>query len=192
MPWKAIALDDKESKTQLSTLFEVEGIPTFVVVKRDGTVVTTNGRSKVSSDPDNFPWPPKPCTSLSEAVEDINDIPTAILFTDMVTDAAAEVSITTAFQSVAAEYFKDGKQSDAIRFAVAADGDDAVEQVRGFLKAEHTKDKNGPTAARVTIINVQDKKKYLLSAEPKIVTADEIRAFVKSFVDGTATGAPLR
>ena len=45
----------------------------------DGTVITKNGREKVMTDPEGFPWPRKPVDSLEAATDYINEIPTAIL-----------------------------------------------------------------------------------------------------------------
>merc|ERR1711904_84581 len=44
----------------LSKKFKVQGIPTFVIVGKDGEVITTDGRSAVMEDPkgDKFPWIP--------------------------------------------------------------------------------------------------------------------------------------
>lgn len=192
MPWKAIPFASREEKAELSSIFGVRGIPTLVFIAPDGTLITADGRSKVSADPDAFPWPPKPWDSLESATSYINDEAVAILFTDMLTDAAIEAEVTTAFQEVAAEYFKDGKPSEAIRFAVAAEGDGAVDQVRKFLGPAHLGDKDGPTV-RLTIISVSTGKKFMWNAgTPGVPSKDAIRTFIASFVDGKAEGAGLR
>ena len=41
MPWKALPFAARATKERLSALFEVEGIPTLVFVRRDGTVRDT-------------------------------------------------------------------------------------------------------------------------------------------------------
>jgi len=52
----------------LSKKFKVSGIPSLIVLDTDGSVITTDGRAAVSSDPtgENFPWRPK---SLSELLD---------------------------------------------------------------------------------------------------------------------------
>jgi hypothetical protein len=61
MPWPALAFTDKATIATLNDAFEVEGIPTLVVTTRDGRLLTKDGVSRVSAEPDGFPWPPKPC-----------------------------------------------------------------------------------------------------------------------------------
>jgi len=60
MPWLALPYSDRELKETLSKKFKVSGIPTLVVLDKDGNTVTTDGRSEVSADPEgvNFPWTP--------------------------------------------------------------------------------------------------------------------------------------
>ena len=49
---------------------EVQGIPTFVIIDKDGAVVTTDARGEVSGDPtgENFPWKPKTVSEILSAV----------------------------------------------------------------------------------------------------------------------------
>merc|ERR1712139_746475 len=64
MPWLCLPFEKRKEKEDLSKAFGVRGIPSFCVCNPDGTVVTTDGRSKVESDQHgkNFPenWLPQP------------------------------------------------------------------------------------------------------------------------------------
>jgi hypothetical protein len=183
MPWKALDFADRKSKDALSRAFKVQGIPTLVFLNaRTGEVVTESGREKVSSAPEDFPWPPKPVESLADAMDSINDLPHAVMFTDKLTDAAAEAAAVEALNAVAAEYFKDGRPSDAMRFVVGADGDPGVDAVRGACNLK--KDKDGPTSARLTIVDVPKRVKATLGDATHVPTAAEIRAFVAEYVAG--------
>jgi len=51
MPWQALPFEKRDEKSTLSDMFGVQGIPSFVVLSNDGTVITTDGRSKVMGDP---------------------------------------------------------------------------------------------------------------------------------------------
>ena len=67
MPWKGIPIGDPR-KEALSSMFEVQGIPTFVIVDaQTGETVTTEGRGMVDADPTgaDFPWHPKPVSNLA-------------------------------------------------------------------------------------------------------------------------------
>ena len=43
MPWKALPFADRERKEALSTKFKVQGIPTFVILGTDGSIITKDG-----------------------------------------------------------------------------------------------------------------------------------------------------
>jgi nucleoredoxin len=196
MPWKALPFSERSANAELSELCGVEGIPSLVVVSgRDGALLTKAGREKIESNPDGFPWGPQPVSSLSDALDFINECPTAVLFTDMCTDADNVQAAESAFRAVAAEYFDSakGKCSNDLRFAIAGDGDEAVEQVRGFLGPAHMKDKNGPGAVRVTLVHVTGRAKYIMPGDARDI-ADEtkLRAFCKSFVAGSLEGTSIK
>jgi nucleoredoxin len=61
MPWAALPFPARDLKASLSSKFKVSGIPTLVVLDKDGSLITTQGRGKVSGDPTgaNFPWLPE-------------------------------------------------------------------------------------------------------------------------------------
>jgi len=51
MPWLALPYAKRDEKATLSDLCGVEGIPTLAVINPDGTIVTTDGTSKIAADP---------------------------------------------------------------------------------------------------------------------------------------------
>ena len=51
MPWLSIPGAGRRDANQLSKMFQVEGLPTLIVISPDGTVVSTTGREDVMSDP---------------------------------------------------------------------------------------------------------------------------------------------
>eukprot|EP00294_Goniomonas_avonlea_P008757 CAMPEP_0114555932 /NCGR_PEP_ID=MMETSP0114-20121206/9011_1 /TAXON_ID=31324 /ORGANISM="Goniomonas sp, Strain m" /LENGTH=418 /DNA_ID=CAMNT_0001741087 /DNA_START=21 /DNA_END=1277 /DNA_ORIENTATION=+ len=56
----ALPFEDRATKEALSKQFKVNGIPTFVVLDGAGNIITADGRSDVSEDPEGarFPWRP--------------------------------------------------------------------------------------------------------------------------------------
>lgn len=66
MPWLALPFADREIKAKLSKKFKVQGIPMLVLLDGDGNLITTDGRSAISSDPSgaSFPWKPKSVNEL--------------------------------------------------------------------------------------------------------------------------------
>merc|ERR1712159_739902 len=63
-------MGDRLLKEKLSKKFKVQGIPTLVIVNKDGSTITTDGRSEVASDPagDNFPWIPPTFSDVTKGL----------------------------------------------------------------------------------------------------------------------------
>ena len=61
MPWLALDYSQREQKELLSSHFGVQGIPSLVIVDKDGSVISKEGRGAISGDPTgaDFPWYPK-------------------------------------------------------------------------------------------------------------------------------------
>ncbi|XP_013403357.1 nucleoredoxin [Lingula anatina] len=63
MPWLALPFAERDLKGKLSKEFKVSGIPTLILLNgATGKVITSDGRSVVTDDPEGqeFPWNPKP------------------------------------------------------------------------------------------------------------------------------------
>lgn len=65
-PWLALPFEDRKAKDKLSKKFKVQGIPTLVVVDKNGETVTTSARNNVMQDPkgERFPWIPKKANEI--------------------------------------------------------------------------------------------------------------------------------
>jgi len=50
MPWKAVPFS-QETYRALSGRFNVRGIPTFIILAPDGSIVTNEGRAKIMREP---------------------------------------------------------------------------------------------------------------------------------------------
>merc|ERR1712146_723922 len=78
------------------------GIPSFAIVNPDGTIVTTDGRSKVSADPkaESFPegWLPQPFNDVNDDPSPLNDEQCLILLGGTSDSEAA-------LKSVAEQYY---------------------------------------------------------------------------------------
>jgi nucleoredoxin len=83
MPWITIPFKDPRI-AKLSDRFEVEGIPSFVILDAAGNIVNKSARGGVESDPsgERFPYYPEPVEDLSQGAEsfgfDVNSKPSLI------------------------------------------------------------------------------------------------------------------
>merc|ERR1712217_553467 len=112
----------RAEKELLSDSFGVSGIPSFVVLRPDGTVLTTDGRSKVMSDPkgDNLPdgWLPQPFNNVNDDPSPLNEEQCVIML-------GTSPGPDQAVKSVAQEFYNAaGKDVDkmAMRFFSAPEG----------------------------------------------------------------------
>jgi nucleoredoxin len=90
MPWIALPYDDRRAAGKLDTIFEVQGIPTFVIVDAEGNTITKNGRGIPKSDPEglSFPWHPPAVKDLAgEDAPLINESTALIVLAEGADDA---------------------------------------------------------------------------------------------------------
>lgn len=139
MPWLALPYDKRDEKGELSDLFDVQGIPSFAVIRPDGTTITTEGRSQVTKDPkgENLPngWLPQPFNDVNDDPSPLNEEKCIIILT------GSESSAATALKGVAAEeHEKAGKDISAmpVRFFYGPEGG-VVAQLRNLTKVEGEK-----------------------------------------------------
>merc|ERR1739848_50251 len=115
--------EDRKRKEQLSGMFGVRGIPALVIVYKDGSVITKEGRAAISGDPEGakFPWYPPAVTNAKDGPGDINEVPTVVAFCE--TNAREEQAvIEEAMTSVAKQYLERqkaaGEESPEFHFII--------------------------------------------------------------------------
>merc|ERR1711904_410245 len=98
MPWLALDFEDRKRKAQLSGMFGVRGIPALVIVDKDGSVITKEGRGAISSDPQGakFPWYPPPVKNAKDGPCETNT-------------AEEQKTIEEAMTSIAKQYMEKQK-----------------------------------------------------------------------------------
>jgi len=183
MPWLALPYEHRALKEELSTAFEVEGIPTLVIVGPDGKIINSDGRSALGKDKEgkNFPWVPPPFTELEDS-SCINDEPTLIVFADGC-DASAVTDAEAAVREVAAAARVTPNQP--VQFAIAKPGDDLAGRVRQLAKlGDAGKD------PKLVLIDLADEQTFYESASTT-VDAAVIRKFVADFQSKSLTKQQL-
>jgi len=138
MPWLALPYEKRKEKELLSDTFGVQGIPSFVVLNPGGTLLTTDGRAKLTSDPkgENLPngWLPQP-------FNDVNEDPSALNEEQCVIMLGSAAGACQAVKDVANEYYvAAGKDIEAMpmRFFSAPDGG-VTEQLRKMTGVDDDK-----------------------------------------------------
>lgn len=66
MPWLSFPFGNTRPR-ELSNHFSIQGIPSLIIIDREGRVINKDGRTVIMGDPqgENFPWLPKPVEELN-------------------------------------------------------------------------------------------------------------------------------
>ena len=172
MPWVALPFADRTSAKVLGEHFEVEGIPTLVIIDTDLSIITTNGVSAISQGL-AFPFRPLPLNDLTQdTAGDINEHPSLIVFVD----PAQKEATRQILQPIAEEYSAAKKN---IRFFLASE--DPL-QIREFGKLRGT--------PSVSILDIQSQAKYVDGSG--VVTTESVRAFLTGFFSETLTKKSIK
>merc|ERR1712054_744437 len=167
MPWLALPFSKREAKEALSEACGVQGIPTFAVINPDGTIITTDGRSKVAGDPkaESFPegWLPQPFNDVNDDPSPLNEEQCLILL-------GGDSDSQAVLKSVAEQYYtKAGKDVDSmpIRFFSGKAGG-VTEQIRKLT---------GVTEDRLVMLDIPDDGGFYVCDAEKLST-DVVNQFL--------------
>merc|ERR1711988_1494964 len=171
MPWLSLPYEKRKEKEMLSDAFGVQGIPSFVVLNSDGTVITTEGRAKVMTDPkgDNLPeaWLPQP-------FNDVNDDPSPLNDEQCVIMLGGADSMSAAVKTVAEQYFNEaGRQVGEmpLRFFSAPDGG-VVSQLRSLTQI--------PTGNKLVLLDIPDDGGFYV-CQKDANTPEAVQEFISDY-----------
>jgi nucleoredoxin len=171
MPWQALPYEKREEKTKLSEAFGVQGIPSFVVLNNDGTVITTEGRGKIMADPkgETLPqgWLPQPFNDVNDDPSDLNEETCLVAF-------GGESAMCAAVKTVAEEYHeKAGKDVSAmpIRFFSGPDGN-VMSQLRKLTSIQE--------GSKLVLMDIPDDGAFYV-CEKDASAPEAVREFLEDY-----------
>lgn len=185
MPWKALPFQDPREK-ELSTLFEVSGIPHLVMLDENDKIITANGRAAVSSDPEGneFPWHPKPLEELDESTaQTVNEHPCLIAFTDGTEDKINHVK--SILQSHAAVEHAKGVENKEIFFFWGSE-DDICSSIRDFCGLDDDPEN------LLVLLNIPGQEIHVCEQAAESATAETVGDILQKFKDGTLSCRSIR
>lgn len=187
MPFLALPYDS-ELKDELSDYFEIEGIPTLIILDGDGNVITSSGRAVVSGDEKGkkFPWHPEPVEVLDQlSGAKINE--EACLIYIPAGDEEAFTKMKEILMPIGKECQEQAKKEDRpqdLYFLVAPPaGNDIVVSLCEFMGIKH--DEKALFIADVSSGEIYKSE----SAEP---LKDEVKKFVNDFLDDKLVAKGIR
>ena len=138
MPWLAMPFAERKKKDMLSNIFDVEGIPTLVILDKDRKVVTLDGRSSAMMDPEgkDFPWYPKSVNDLDSAAG-INESPSLCLMVEGEGEAGHEHAhqvLAELAEKEKARAQEEGEELDLL-FFVATNPAGVASQIRAITSS---------------------------------------------------------
>jgi nucleoredoxin len=175
MPWPSLPYAKRAEKELLSTAMGVEGIPSFAVINPDGTIVTTDGRAKVTNDPTgaNFPdgWLPQPFNSVDATTDGLNEEKCVVAMGE---SAALQVAVSEAAQDVFAAA---GKDVDSMPYRFfSADTGGISDQIRKLT---------GQSGNALVMLDIPDNGSFYASAaDVSAFTKEQVQAFISDVAAG--------
>eukprot|EP00960_Hanusia_phi_P071015 767446-Hanusia_phi.AAC.2 len=180
MPWLALPFSESHNET-LSSHFDVDGIPTLVLIDSDGNIITKEGYDVVAGDPDgnNFPWTPKAVKDIESCAE-LNSSACVVVLAD---ECSAEEKnrITDDLTKVAEEFIAKAKKIDEEAecvFTIATQSGTVSSKVRSLCKVDSS-EKTG----KMLILDVGDDGAFY-TFQGSTVDRDSISKFVLEFQEG--------
>jgi nucleoredoxin len=185
-PWLALSYSCRKEKAQLSNLFGVRGIPAFVLIDKDGSVITKDGRAAVSADPTGaeFPWYPKPVANLSAGPGPLNGAAVVVALCEAA-DADAQKAAEEAMTPLAKKYIDaakaKGEDEPEIAFVIATSTGGIADRLRQMtgLPTECA----AGALPRLILMNIPDDGAYFTGPEGAI-TMEVVETFVADFSAG--------
>merc|ERR1719359_1550050 len=161
MPWAALPYSQRGLKEELSNHFGVRGIPSLVLLDKDRSVITKNGRGAVMGDLADFPFHPKPVSDLAETADGINESPAVVVLCEGA-GKDARAAVLAALEPVAAEYAAAAEASGddpEFAFFLASSGGGVVPRIKELCKVEK-ENVNDAAAPTLLLLDVPDNGGY--------------------------------
>lgn len=183
MPWKAIPFADRKRKQELSSHFEVNGIPCFVMLDENREVISANAVGKVHGDAEGakFPWSPDLINEIDEDPEGIDEVPSLVLLQEALSEEVKKQNLE-ALKPLAEKYRKLAKESgeeQEFNFFAASSEGRLAKRVRDDCKQGD--DKSKPV---VIMMDIQNGLAYYEYPKDKDVSTANVEAWIKDFKDG--------
>jgi len=169
MPWLALDYSQRKEKEELSEYFGIEGIPSFIILDKDGSVVTKDGRGAVSNDPigAEFPWYSKPVGIIEKDVSIVNETTTVIAFCEAVAKAAVDAAMTPVGKRYQEEAKAAGEDEPEMAFLVGTEAEGVTARIRSMVGLPEAAQATQP---QLVILDIPDNGGYYLGPEGPVTT----------------------
>ncbi|XP_046604934.1 nucleoredoxin-like isoform X1 [Neodiprion virginianus] len=185
MPWLRIPFSQEERRRKLARAFDVQAIPTLVILDQRDNIITLEGRTELLEDPEawNFPWASRLVNILTEKyMTTLHRAPAIILFVEA-DDCEIQFGETVLLPA-AETYRRDHPDydptyddlDDHLQFFIALDFQcDTSEILREFIGLEDA----------VPLLTAVDIPRgiYTVMEDGAEITVDSVQQFVEGFLN---------
>lgn len=178
MPWLALPFGQRRLKEKLSEMFDIQGIPSLIILSPEMEVVTHNGKSEVCDDIEgqSFPWRPQALCQLNEnRANQLNMEPHFIYFTDGTDEciAEAEALLRPMAEAEAANAEKESRKP--LRFMIVGQDLETGDLVRDFANL-------GEEEPLLAILDIPKQLKFI--GDDLVLTRDNVERLLKEYNEG--------
>lgn len=178
MPWKALPFEERDLKSELSSYFDVEGIPSLVILDENREVVNANAVGKVRADPEgaNFPYLPELVNEIDDEPDGINETPSLILWYEKCS-AEDQQKYKSILVSLAEKYKQKSKESGEdmqfIFFCASKEGE-LADRLRGMCSVTREK-----TEVSCVLVDIPDNGGFYEG--PSVVSQASLETFISEY-----------
>jgi len=177
MPWLVLPYSDRDSKNALSECFGVSGIPSLVLLDRDQSVITLNGRGAVMQDVAEFPFHEKPVKDITSDTDGLNETTCVVVLADKATQEDQDKA-HAALEPLATEYKTAAKASNddpEFLFFLARSSEGPVSQIRNLcgLSSESA-------APQLILLDIPDNGGFYAAKDVEL-TSEGIRGWLSDY-----------
>lgn len=188
MPWLSLPFGDPR-KDGLSNRFEIEGIPSLVILDPDLNIVTSSARNAVMQDPQGtkFPFYPEPIESLSNGAEcfgyDINSKAALVILMENADDSDQDDAkdALIPFANKLCKEKANSPEGPELLFFYAFEPSNVSSRIRQLCKLPPA-EKSGDEVTML-LLNIPDNGGFYISSE-KDINSETIQSFLEKFKTG--------
>mmetsp|Transcript_15357 Transcript_15357/g.19195 ORF Transcript_15357/g.19195 Transcript_15357/m.19195 type:complete len:406 (+) Transcript_15357:110-1327(+) len=173
-PWLALPFSERDAKEELSSMFDVDGIPSLIILDEKRSIINANARSAVSN-VDDFPWYPKPVKDLNVDPGDINDGASLVVLIEGGDDDEQE-DIVKMLEQVEKEHRAAGGD---VQFYYVTNESEMSRRLRAMTKLG-----NPMPHAQMLMVDIPDRGAYYVS-EAQEVDEKCVFEFINRFKSGS-------
>lgn len=184
MPWLRIPFNQEERRRKLARAFDVQAIPTLVILDPRDNIITLDGRAELIEDPEglNFPWSSRLVNILTEKyATSLHDAPAIILFVE---GEDCEIQFGESVLLPAAQVYRndqpdydpnyDDSDDDSLQFYIALDCETS-DILREFIGLDDA-------VPLLTAIDIP-RGIYVVMEYGAEITVDSVQQFIDGFLN---------